>query len=395
REALHWEEKDGEIVIQPKLFITDNCQNTIRHLSRYSRGDILTADGDVKDKVKPKEKYKDFCFIAGTMIRTIKGQTPIEEIKIGDLVETDVGLRKVIASQITGYNRPTLKVTFTNGVELIGTPNHKVFLKNGLKISLDLLRYGDIMNVWEDRELMTGKLEEADICNLGQGFYTERCGKNIMEKSLKDFTFTIRMKTNLIMKFLILSFLRLKNTGLNILIPKSVEKGWHIVLERIANFPRKWQNGTRVKKAERWHLSILRNYGRIDSRVKEYVSNVVKNLKQKSALIIDFAQISVNQVAAGNQALIMNRGNVLSVALNSQPINTPSRKSVRPNAVGVAKVEPNSRETVYNLTVEGRHRYYANDILVSNCDITRYGVMSNWRYVDTRKQFIPETPKIY
>ena len=61
REALHWEEKDGEIVVQPKFLITDNCQNTIRHLSRYSRGDILTADGDVRDKVKPKEKYKDFC----------------------------------------------------------------------------------------------------------------------------------------------------------------------------------------------------------------------------------------------------------------------------------------------------------------------------------------------
>ena len=63
REALHWEEKDGEIVIQPKFLITDNCQNTIKHLSRYSRGDILTSDGDVKDKVKPKEKYKDFSDI--------------------------------------------------------------------------------------------------------------------------------------------------------------------------------------------------------------------------------------------------------------------------------------------------------------------------------------------
>ena len=51
REVLHWEKKDGEIVVQPKCFITDNCLNTIRHLSRYSRGDILTADGDVKDKV--------------------------------------------------------------------------------------------------------------------------------------------------------------------------------------------------------------------------------------------------------------------------------------------------------------------------------------------------------
>lgn len=61
REVLHWEKKKKEIVVQPQCFITDNCLNTIRHLSRYSRGDILTADGDVRDKVKLKEKYKDFA----------------------------------------------------------------------------------------------------------------------------------------------------------------------------------------------------------------------------------------------------------------------------------------------------------------------------------------------
>lgn len=61
REFLHWEERDGEIVVQPQFFICDNCTNHIRHMSRYSRKDITSADGDIKDKVKPKEAYKDFC----------------------------------------------------------------------------------------------------------------------------------------------------------------------------------------------------------------------------------------------------------------------------------------------------------------------------------------------
>jgi phage terminase large subunit-like protein len=61
REVLHYEMKDDEIVLQPRYFITDNCINSIKHLSRYSRKDIMTPDGDVKDKVKPQEKYKDFC----------------------------------------------------------------------------------------------------------------------------------------------------------------------------------------------------------------------------------------------------------------------------------------------------------------------------------------------
>ena len=61
REMLNYYEKEGEIVMQPKYFITENCENSIRHLSRYSRKDIMTADGDVRDSTKPKEKYKDFC----------------------------------------------------------------------------------------------------------------------------------------------------------------------------------------------------------------------------------------------------------------------------------------------------------------------------------------------
>jgi len=61
REVLHYEVKDKEIVMQPKYFITDNCQNSIKHLSRYSRKDIMTADGDVRDKAGVQEKYKDFC----------------------------------------------------------------------------------------------------------------------------------------------------------------------------------------------------------------------------------------------------------------------------------------------------------------------------------------------
>ncbi len=60
REMLHYEIKNNEIVMQPKYFIADNCINSIKHLSRYSRKDIMTADGDVKDKAGVQEKYKDF-----------------------------------------------------------------------------------------------------------------------------------------------------------------------------------------------------------------------------------------------------------------------------------------------------------------------------------------------
>lgn len=61
KNALHWAEKDGELVTRPEIYIADHCENTIRHLSRYSFNDIETSEGDTKDVAKPKDKYKDFA----------------------------------------------------------------------------------------------------------------------------------------------------------------------------------------------------------------------------------------------------------------------------------------------------------------------------------------------
>lgn len=61
RKWLHWVKKDGQFIVYPAFILTDNNKNHINHLTRYSRKDIMGADGDVKDKVSPQQKYKDFC----------------------------------------------------------------------------------------------------------------------------------------------------------------------------------------------------------------------------------------------------------------------------------------------------------------------------------------------
>lgn len=61
RKWLHWAEKDGQIIVQPKALINEECENTIRHLSRYSHKDIETSTGDIRDKPGVEDKYKDFA----------------------------------------------------------------------------------------------------------------------------------------------------------------------------------------------------------------------------------------------------------------------------------------------------------------------------------------------
>jgi hypothetical protein len=61
RQALYWQKKDEEVVVQPSIMVLENCINTIAHLQKYSYKDIFTASGEEKPKVGPRQEYKDFC----------------------------------------------------------------------------------------------------------------------------------------------------------------------------------------------------------------------------------------------------------------------------------------------------------------------------------------------
>lgn len=73
RKALHYVEKNGVIVHQPKCYFLEDCENSIRHHSKYSHKDLQGADGDDKPKPQLTQKYKDFCdlsrylFMAGAV----------------------------------------------------------------------------------------------------------------------------------------------------------------------------------------------------------------------------------------------------------------------------------------------------------------------------------------
>lgn len=53
-------EETKQITMAPGLMFVDTCHNTIRGMLKYSRKDVVSGDGDEKDKVGPKEKWKDF-----------------------------------------------------------------------------------------------------------------------------------------------------------------------------------------------------------------------------------------------------------------------------------------------------------------------------------------------
>lgn len=95
----------------------------------------------------PRSRYDDMCLVAGTLIATAKGDVPIEDIRIGDLVLTPDGFKPVYDC---GYTGTVETVGFEN---LEGTGSHPVFTLDCGYIPLDTLTRDN-------------KLVESTLCGL-------------------------------------------------------------------------------------------------------------------------------------------------------------------------------------------------------------------------------------
>ena len=273
----------------------------------------------------------DCCFVAGTQIKTSEGDKNIEDIKVGDLVLTRFGYKKVTASGMTGYKEVITRFGLT------GTPNHPIITTKGIK-TLDTLSVSDILYGWNQKKSSITEQHITDtqslkIDHLGFIFgsiqkiknsclSTNKFGLTIMEKSLKDFKYTIKMKILSIMTFPIWNFLLQVNTPEGIL-----RSSYYPNIMKIWNWQeRKLQNGMEVKKGWSGIRSMENCVGKIGQRIQPLANFVEKHIKH--------------------------------IFLRDQNI-------VQENALNIVDLE---NLPVYNLCVEECHEFFANGILVHNCD---------------------------
>lgn len=295
----------------------------------------------------------DACFEAGTLISTPFGKIPIEKIKVGMKVITPFGLRKVTECGITGYKETI------NKFGLNVTPNHKVFNKEVSKFKpidtltsfeeIDKLSLGELikwkiklLNLTEkhiketpkaDITLNTTPRTKIELANLN---YIEQFGNTTMVKYLKDFKYTIKMVILIIMTLVIWSVYQFMNI-------------YQIILRKIGkvkNIVSKWINiYFQIKKNKK-----KQNNG-INQKKKENVNFATKNILQKYK-----DKNFVLQNANKSKITYLNLNNAKFV-----------EKHFLQQVISQEHVQENVK-VVYNLKVEDAGCYYANDILVSNCD---------------------------
>ncbi|MEK6882312.1 MAG: Hint domain-containing protein, partial [Nanoarchaeota archaeon] len=323
--------------------------------------------------------HDDECFVAGTLILTDKGNVPIEKLKIGDKVITPFGIRLIIATNVKKTNK-LLRLKLKDKTEIIVTPNHK-FYTNKTFIRADALTNACCLETNNIVNRIKWKLiKKLSIMEKNIGFrdfiitkslmgkknvpfvsrYIEKYGKIIMGKFQKDSISTTKMKIKKITPWTIFNLSLLVNISNIITLQKNKRKKQGKIF--LHSQDPKLLNGINRKTEEN---GIRNNTKLVWGKVKK--SNIPAYIAKKNT--------SLQERKKQNSAMLIAEKNIIEDIIKKKGIANYVKKKfwslniLESNIVQRDVLQFKEKEiNVYNITVEKDHVYYANGVLVRNCD---------------------------
>ena len=325
-----------------RIIVHPRCKNMIKEFNNYRwKRDPKTLE----IQPVPIDRDNHLCIDGTTLITTINGPTMLKDLKIGDLVQTRKGYRRVICWAYTGL-KPCLEIRINN-VNIVLTAEHPVH--NGLDfIAAGSIQVGDIICMKYKSGIYTTLMKIGQIITHR---YRECPRLIIVDKTRKVLNY---LKTQKEQQF---------NVGLKDVesVPRNVNTWTTSILPKL---------GMLVQK-------VLRNTKELaHSRTRILYENVVSTATTSSS----YQRLAtlINSVAVGAK---VNGVETLDLTINLEHAGGVKNLIGQTNtkkpklALGVVDaITPVGLRPVYDITVEEEHEYFANDILVSNCDSLRYAL---------------------
>lgn len=299
----------------------------------------------------PDGEHDDFCLAGETLVATTKGDKKIKAIRKGDKLITPLGISEVTACGITGYKETI------NKFGLKATKEHKVFTGKSfdklVDISYDVLldtltykgvikwQYKKLLYLMEKNTVLWGRESIISINAqpmLAEGVlkdFTLRCGNIIAERKFpKAMSFITKMAMCLITNTAIWSVYRGKN-----------------ILQNISMILRKDvlpQNGKKCSQ----RTENLQKRGIGVKKEENGIGNIPKmQWKEREKL---WCALTVEEHSQ-------------SASLQVKLINTETEYATGATTNTTSEKNEQDKKPVYNLTTKAGC-FYANGILVSNCD---------------------------
>jgi hypothetical protein len=360
----------------------------------------IVTDKETGDKYQKYGHCSDTCVVGDTLVLTNKGDKRIDEIRVGDLVMTRAGYRPVIAFHNNGIKK--VSRYRIGGHELVCTEDHKVFANNRFSmvnslIDTNILCIFAEKESWNDKQLFTTisnftvipmASPPATETTIGDGFMLmangqsaiciDTFGRKLMAQYRRDLLYTISMVISEITDLKTSLFCHIKNiwAGITKASQMSLSK-CSKMFYRIRHSLRQ-PNGISLRRGENGiggmqlifymaknillnarvaALSLRRNYDKCLIGAHE---NVNSNIRHENT---------------GLKEDITNSEYALSVA---EPLKCTNGVRINSVPVHVELSREEGSAEVFDITVDGMHEYFANGILVHNCDYILVEVFNNY-----------------
>jgi phage terminase large subunit-like protein len=342
-----------DVIVEGQSGILAVSPNSERPLYEPSKRRLTWPNGAVAtlysaeepDRLRGPQHDGSWCFVAGTTILTDHGEIPIEAIKAGDLVVTRSGLHAVI--RVASRAEKVGTVRFADGRHLTGTAEHPVLSSHGWMRLSDLSRGAACVTSAssgvDGGGTDTGLADNRGISNIAarghSGESTETAyigpyGERPTEKFLRDLMCIIGSKIWLRPTQMTWSFYR------------------RVIIESF----------TSLKS------QLLLSIGLSNQKFAYAAATVGSKSFESSA-----------KTPGIRYVCDVNKSEPRKPARQTEPVNIAGDRSGRGKEISVVSVvstwEPEGEARVFNLTVERSPEYFANGVLVHNCD-----ELSVWKY---------------
>lgn len=353
---------------------SDLCAPTYKH---NAHGKFLLES---KEEIKKRGLPSPDCFIAGTMVSTPSGDIPIEQLAIGDQVNTPVGVRAITYTHCVNTDKIT-SVTFSDGRTLAGKGSHRVFTWDKGWVRLDALALVNEIEtisawsnaLWYIRRLLFTKVRNtgfkalADTINPGgrqtrSAFFTGGFGGIITGIYQQAWRFITWMATGLTTIQQTLNAFQAKS-----ICPPICWSDWKIQRMQLSSRNGDYkqlpllQNGIDHQKAKSGISNMAALCGQTVSQPNLHANDAQASLS-RSNLGHNTALESANPTAL-TTSIRRLLAYVKSAAQAFFSINIVSKRVV---AISVQTSDV-AETNVYNITLDRDNAYYANGILTENC----------------------------
>lgn len=379
----------------PGFIVDPSCTHLRKGFNGGYHFKRVQVGGKAIFRDKPDKNEYSHCLTGDSMISMKDGLKRIDQVNEGDEVLTPIGYKKVLKSWKSGVNQEVFEVTTSNGSKVRATANHR-FFANKTWIPLDSLQYNDVLYTPTSKECLSWELledlqntqfknlTESSITSSAKGIIrlittfinqlaicTGTFGRFITGLSRTATKFTTLMRIKPIIPSKTLQLCYAENTH-----PCTVRKDLSATQKNtIVGLWRQERQQKRGIVAQRERLGIANTPRKLWKKDQEKPVNV--SCVEMS--ILGWLGWRKEDFAGNNTASkrpdtfaewIMLREIVLSAIKFLSAIRTQKQR----HAVRIVQIKPLEKRTdVYDLEVEDAHCFFANGILVHNCqDATQY-----------------------